>query len=87
MTDWRAVPWWTYLGIAYLAVFTTAITFYLIKSASLVLPAAKVMAYTYLLPAFVALYEALIGHGRPDIGVIAGIAVTAAAVAVIETEA
>jgi len=87
VTDWRAVPWWAYLGIAYLAVFTTAITFYLIKSASLVLPAAKVMAYTYLLPAFVALYEALIGHGWPDIGVIAGIVVTAAAVAVIETEA
>ncbi len=85
-TDWRAVPWWTYLGIAHLAVFTTAITFYLIKGASLVLPAAKVMAYTYLLPAFVALYEGSIGHGWPDAGVIAGIAVTAAAVAVIETE-
>lgn len=85
LTEWSAVPWWTYLGIAYLAVFTTAITFYLIKGASLVLPAAKVMAYTYLVPAFVALYEGLIGHGWPNAAVIGGIVVTAAAVIVIET--
>jgi drug/metabolite transporter (DMT)-like permease len=84
-TDWSAVPWWSYLGIVYLAIFTTAITFYLIKGASLVLPAAKVMAYTYLLPAFVALYEGVLGHGWPNAAVIAGIAITAAAVAIIET--
>lgn len=84
-TDWLAVPLHVYAGIAYLAVFTTAISFLLVKFASLNLPSAKVMAYTYLLPVFVTFYEGLIGHGWPDLPVLAGIAVTAAAVAVIES--
>ena len=39
----------------------------------------------FLLAVFVTLYEGLIGHGWPDFPVLIGIAVTAAAVAVIET--
>jgi drug/metabolite transporter (DMT)-like permease len=76
-TDWRAMPFTTYAGIAYLAVFTTALTFFLVKSASLVLPGFKVMAYTYLLPSFVALYEGILGHGWPPSSVTAGILVSA----------
>jgi len=83
-TPWINLPWTIYLGIAHLAVFTTAATFLLIKFASLHLPAAKVMDYTYLLPAVVALYEGLIGHGWPSWPVIAGIAIAALAVAIIE---
>lgn len=86
-TDWAATPWPVYLGILHLAIATTAISFALIKYASLRLPAAKVMAYTYLLPAVVAAYEGVIGHGWPPPAVAVGIAVTAAAVAVIETDA
>lgn len=85
-TPWMQLPWWTYLGIAHLAVFTTAISFMLIKFASLNLPSAKVMAYTYLLPAFIVAYEGLIGHGWPQVTVLAGIAVTVTAVAVIESD-
>lgn len=83
-TQWLELSWTVYLGIAHLAVFTTAATFLLIKFASLHLPAAKVMAYTYLLPAVVALYEGLLGHGWPALPVLAGIAVSAAAVAIIQ---
>jgi drug/metabolite transporter (DMT)-like permease len=83
--DWIGVSPRVYLGVAYLAVFTTAITFFLIKFASLRLPSSKVMAYAYLGPAFIALYEGFLGHGWPAPPVLAGIAVTAAAVAVIET--
>lgn len=82
-TPWASLPWPVYLGIAHLAVFTTAATFLLIKFASLHLPAAKVMAYTYLLPAAVALDEGLIGHGWPSWPVVAGIAIAAMAVAII----
>lgn len=74
-----------WLGILHLAVFSTAISFFLIKYASLRLPGAKVMAYTFLIPALVALLEGAIGHGWPSPAVLAGVAVTAMALAVVET--
>jgi drug/metabolite transporter (DMT)-like permease len=84
-TDWTAVSVGVYLGIVYLAVFSTAISFFLIKYASLRLPGAKVMAYTFLTPAVVALLEGLLGHGWPSLPVLAGVIVTALALVVIET--
>ncbi len=77
-TDWAAVPGRVFLGIAYLAVFNTALTFIIAKYASLRLQAFKVMAYTYLTPAFVVLLEGALGHGWPSASVIAGILATAA---------
>ena len=82
---WSQVPANVYFGIAYLAVFTTSVTFYLIKYASLRLPSAKVMAYTYLVPGFVVILEGAIGHGWPDPPVIAGVAVTGLAMVVVQT--
>jgi drug/metabolite transporter (DMT)-like permease len=75
-TDWmhlRPLVWWV---IAYLAVFPSAATFFLVQYAALRLPAAKVIAYGYLTPAFVILYEGLAGHGWPSPSVLAGAAVT-----------
>ena len=75
-TDWLHLPpivWWVVL---YLAVGPTAICFFLIQFASLRLPAPKVIAYGYLTPAFVILFEALAGHGWPTPGIVAGAAVT-----------
>lgn len=75
-TDWLALPpvvWWVVL---YLAVGPTAICFFLIQYASLRLPAPKVIAYGYLTPAFVILFEAFAGHGWPSLSIIAGAAVT-----------
>ncbi|MHA1523246.1 MAG: DMT family transporter [Alphaproteobacteria bacterium] len=83
--DWGAVPAKVYFGIIYLAVFTTAVTFYLIKFASLRLPSAKVMAYTYLVPGFVVVMEGALGHGWPDLPVLAGVVVTGLAMAVVQT--
>ena len=40
------------------------------------LPASKVIAYGYLTPAFVILFEALAGHGWPNLSIVAGAAVT-----------
>lgn len=78
-TDWGALAGWQWLGIVWLAVVPTAITFYLLQYASLRLPPAKVMAYTYLTPAGVMVIETLIGHGLPHVSVVAGIVVTLAA--------
>ena len=74
--SWSHVPAKVWLGIAYLAVFTTCITFSLIKFASLKLAPQKVMAYTYLTPSFVALWEGLRGQGWPDPSVAGGILLT-----------
>lgn len=83
-TDWAAIPARAWLGIAYLAVFNTAGTFYLAKTASMALPGFKVMAYTYLTPAFVALLEGALGHGWPVWSVVVGIAVTGAATVLLQ---
>jgi drug/metabolite transporter (DMT)-like permease len=75
-TDWLSLPpvvWWVVL---YLAVGPTAICFFLIQYASLRLPAPKVIAYGYLTPAFVILFEALAGHGWPSLSIMAGAMVT-----------
>ena len=75
-TNWLALPplvWWV---IAYLAIFPTAVTFFLVQFAALRLPSAKVVAYGYLTPAFVILFEGLAGHGWPTLSVVAGALVT-----------
>ncbi|HET8726255.1 MAG TPA: DMT family transporter [Alphaproteobacteria bacterium] len=74
--DWLAVPpvaWWV---ILYLAVGPTAICFFLVQFASLHLPAARVIAYGYLVPAFVIILEGLAGHGWPSISIGLGALVT-----------
>jgi drug/metabolite transporter (DMT)-like permease len=60
-TDWLALPAIVWITIAYLAVFTTAVTFFLLQYAAMRLPAGKVMAYGYLVPSFVILWEGLFG--------------------------
>lgn len=62
-TDWLALPAIAWAAVLYLAVFATAGTFFLVQYATLRLPSAKVMAYGYLVPSFVILWEGLLGHG------------------------
>ena len=74
--DWLNLPpvvWWVVL---YLAVGPTAIAFFLVQFASIRLPAAKVIAYGYLVPAFVIVIEGFVGHGWVGPGVVAGALVT-----------
>lgn len=70
--DLPARVWWV---LAYLAIVTTALTFFLLQYAAKRLPGAKVMAYTYLVPSWVVLWE--IGAGRwPAALILLGIAAT-----------
>ena len=64
-TDWQSLPNAVWIALFYLSVFTTGITFALLQFAALHLPSGKVMAYGYLTPSFVALYEGLSGNGWP----------------------
>lgn len=62
-TDWLELPPIVWVAVLYLALSATAITFFLLQYAALRLPSAKVMAYGYLVPVYVILWEGLLGHG------------------------
>lgn len=81
-TDWAALPAVVWVAVAYLSVFTTAGSFFLLQFAALRLPAAKVLAYNYLTPVFVIVYEGLLGHGWTSASVAAGALVTVLGLAV-----
>lgn len=84
-TDWLGLPpvvWWVVL---YLAIGPTAICFFLIQYASIHLPAAKVVAYGYLVPAFVIIFEGVVGHGWTSLWVAIGAAITVLGLAVLAT--
>ncbi|MDA9008564.1 DMT family transporter [Alphaproteobacteria bacterium] len=81
-SDWTSLPLVVWLAAAYLAVFTTAGTFFLLQFASLRLPASKVLSYGYLIPCFIIFYEGILGHGWVSFAVMAGALVTALALVV-----
>lgn len=62
-TVWADLPAVVWYCLAYLAIFATAISFFLLQYASMRLPAGKVFAYGYLIPSFVIILEGLLGHG------------------------
>ncbi len=78
-TDWAALPVIVWVTIGYTTIFATALSFILVQYASLRLPSAKVMAYTYLTPSWVILWQAALGQGVPRVLVMAGVALTAVA--------
>ena len=81
---WRQVPLAAYAGIAYLALFTTVITFFLNQYCTPKLGAIKTMAYSYLYPGFVLLLDMLLGHGLPPLRVLPGVIVVLLAMLVLQ---
>ncbi|MCY4005372.1 MAG: DMT family transporter [Rhodobacteraceae bacterium] len=81
--DWVSLPAIVWMTIGYLTVVSTALTFVAVNYAAMRLPSAKVMAYTYLTPSWVIVWEATLGHGFPRFAVIAGIAAAAAAMLIL----
>lgn len=73
-TDWLALPAIVWVAAVYLAVCATAATASLLQFAAQRLPASKVMAYTYLVPALVILNEGASGRGWPPAEVWPGVA-------------
>ncbi|MQY42142.1 EamA family transporter [Epibacterium sp. SM1969] len=70
--DWTALGLKVWGSIAYLAVFASAVTFVLLQFAVLRLPSAKVMAYSYLVPSWVILWDLGFGIAPPSGIVILG---------------
>ena len=78
-TEWSALPFMFWLGLAYLSVAASVLSFFCLQYGSVRLPSAKVMAYTYLTPTWVTAWEVtLTGHFPPAL-VFAGVAATVAA--------
>ncbi|PIE14170.1 MAG: EamA family transporter [Rhodobacterales bacterium] len=75
-TDWARLPAIVWITLVYVAVFASAATFVLVQFATLRLPSAKVMAYTYLTPSWVILWEIALGNHAPPLLVLTGIALT-----------
>jgi len=78
-TDWANLPPIVWITLIYTALFASSATFVLLQYATLRLPSAKVMAYTYLTPSWVILWEVALGHGAPAALVLGGIGLTAVA--------
>ncbi|QAR32502.1 DMT family transporter [Geovibrio thiophilus] len=63
-----------FAGVAYITVFATIATFFIVQYSSKKLPVSKVMSYIYLTPIFVIIIQTVIGKGLPHAAVIPGIA-------------
>jgi drug/metabolite transporter (DMT)-like permease len=85
-TDWAHLPSIVWICLAYTAFAASSITFVLLQFASLRLPSSKVMAYTYLVPAWVILWELALGHVAPPGRVLVGVALTVLALALLLKE-
>lgn len=82
-TDWANLPRIVWICLIYVSVAASAMTFVLLQYATLRLPAAKVMAYTYLVPAWVTLWELALGRGAPPLQVSGGVVLTVVALALL----
>lgn len=75
-TDWANLPVIVWICLVYVAVAASALSFVLVQFATLRLPAAKVMAYTYLVPSWVLLWEIALGRPVPPAVVLVGVVLT-----------
>ena len=82
-TDWTALSPLVWITLFYTAILASAATFFLLQFAALRLPSAKVMAYTYLVPSWVILWEIALGRVPPPALVLAGVGLTGVALAVL----
>ncbi|SLN67120.1 EamA-like transporter family protein [Roseivivax jejudonensis] len=82
-TDWAALPQIVWTTLLYTAIAATALTFALVRFSALRLPSAKVMAYTYLVPSWVLVWDMALGRSLPEARVLAGGALTIVALALL----
>lgn len=75
-TDWANLPSIVWITMAYTALIATTFTATLLTFASVRLDSSKVMAYTYLTPSWVILWEIALGNGVPPALIFVGIGLT-----------
>lgn len=82
--NWLAVEFRVWIGIFYLAIFSTTITFYLTHIATLYLGPTRVMAYSYFYPVFVLIIDWALGHGLPPAIIMPGVIIVSLATVVLQ---
>ena len=82
-TDLFALSPMIWKTILYTAILASVITFFLIQFATLVLPSSKVMAYTYLVPAWALVWELSLGTNNFSHSIIYVIIITVGALIVL----
>ena len=75
-TDWANLPVIVWITILYTAIFASAATFTLLQFSAMRLPAAKAMAYTYLVPSWVIVWSVALGADVPPLAIFGGVALT-----------
>ncbi len=81
--DWSGFPAVFWIGLGYLAVFSSSVTFLLLNYASMNLPSGKVMAYSYLTPSWVVVLELFLTGTVPHAAILAGVLATVASVMIL----
>ena len=84
LMDWASVDGEVYAGIAYLAVVTTLLTFFIQQHATVHLGPTRVAAYNYLTPLLVVVVQAVSGDGLPDAITLVGVVIIITATAAIQ---
>jgi drug/metabolite transporter (DMT)-like permease len=75
-TDFASLRPLVWITLVYLAVFASAASFSCLQYSTLHLPTTKVMAYTYMTPSWVILWEIALGRTLPPAGIWVGVMVT-----------
>ncbi len=85
-TPWASIEPMVWIGILYLAVFSTVITFFLSQWSTLHLGPTRVMAYSYLYPPLILLIDWALGHGLPSARILPGVFLITLAMIVVQKE-
>lgn len=85
-TDWGALPLRVWGVLLYLSVFASFASISLLQFGAMRLKAAKVMAYTYMTPIFVILWEVALAGDLPTARILPGIGLTVAALLILLRE-
>lgn len=82
-TDWAGLRPLVWITIIYVALVASSMTVFLVQFAAMRLPASKVMAYTYLTPSWVLVWELALGQPVPPVMVLLGVALSVGALALL----
>ena len=82
--SWPDVSLRVWVGIGYLAVFSTVVTFFFTQYAILFLGPTRVAAYSYLYPGLVLVLDLLFGGAWPGVKILPGIVIVLVAMIVVQ---
>jgi drug/metabolite transporter (DMT)-like permease len=85
-TEWAELRPLVWITLIYVALIASSTTVFLVQYASMRLPSSKVMAYTYLTPSWVLIWELALGQPLPPLLVLGGVVISFSAVALLLKE-